>query len=74
MTLKKILIDGDWRESGETITVRAPYSNEVIADVATAGDDDIERSLSAAVAAARDMLKLPRYQISKALRKITAGI
>ena len=74
MTLKKILIDGDWRESGETITVRAPYSNEVIADVATAGDDDIERSLSAAVAAARDMRKLPRYQIAKALRKITAGI
>ena len=74
MTLRKILIGGDWRETGEVFTVRSPFSNEEIADVATASDDDIERSLSAAVTAARELRKLTRYQIAKALRKLRAGI
>lgn len=74
MTLKKILIDGDWRETGEAFTVSSPYSNETLADVAIATDGDIERSIAAATAAAIEMRELSRDRIATALRTIAAGI
>ena len=74
MTLKTMLIDGEWRESSETFALRSPYSGEVLADVATAGEDEIERSLAAAEAAARKMRSVPRFQLARGLRSIAAGI
>jgi acyl-CoA reductase-like NAD-dependent aldehyde dehydrogenase len=74
MTLKRILIDGEWRETGETFPVLSPYSGETLADVATATEDDIERALAAAATASHKMRALPRFQIAKALRSISAGI
>lgn len=74
MSLKKILIDGEWRETGDSFAVRNPYSGEPLADVAAAGEDDIERSLAAAVSATRELRKLSRFEIAKALRAIAAGI
>lgn len=74
MTFKKILIDGEWRETGATFAVQSPYTNETLADVANAAEGDIERSLSAAVTASREMRKLARFQIAKSLRAIATGI
>jgi len=74
MSLRKMLLDGEWRESAETFAVRSPYSGETLADVSTAGEDEIERSLAAAEAAARKMRSVPRFQLARALRSIAAAI
>ena len=74
MTLKRILVEGEWLETAETLTVKSPYTGEALAEVATAGEDEIERSLAAAVAAAAKMRSLPRFQIAKSLRAISAAI
>lgn len=74
MTLKKILIDGRWRETGKTFSVRSPCTAETLADVSTATESDIELSLAAATSAATEMQRLPRFQVAKALRAIAAGI
>ncbi len=74
MSLKKILINGEWCETVATFAVRSPYTGEALADVANADEGDIERSLSAATTASREIRKLARFQIAKALRSIASGI
>jgi acyl-CoA reductase-like NAD-dependent aldehyde dehydrogenase len=74
MTLRKILIGGQWQETSETFAVRNPYSGDHLADVASAGDDAIEASLVSAIESAAKMRSLSRYQIAKGLRAISAGI
>ncbi len=74
MSLKKILIDGEWRETREHFTVRSPYSGEPLADVSTAGEDEIEAALSAAKIGAQKMRSLARFQVARGLRAISLGI
>lgn len=74
MTLKKLLIEGGWRETGDSFAVRNPFSGETLANVATASENDIERSLAAAAAACREIRALARFEIAKGLRAIAAGI
>ncbi len=74
MTDGKILIGGEWLETGETFAVRNPYTSELITDVTTADDDAIEKSLAAAAEAAKKMRSLARFQIARGLRSISAGI
>ena len=59
---KKLLIDNQWRESssGKTMDVVNPATEEVIAQVASAGKDDVD----AAVAAARAALNGPWGKMS----------
>lgn len=71
---KKILIGGLWREAGEKIEVRSPFTNEVLAEVASAGENELEEAISAAEKAAGEMRKLARFEIASGLRKIAAGI
>ena len=74
MTLKKMLVDGEWLETGEMFPLRSPYSGDLLADVATAGEDEIERSLAAAAAAFRKMRGVPRSQLAASLRSIASAI
>lgn len=74
MALKKILIDGEWRETGENFAVRSPYSCETLADVCAAGENEIESSLAAAKSGAEKMRLLARFQIARGLRAISSGI
>jgi acyl-CoA reductase-like NAD-dependent aldehyde dehydrogenase len=71
---KKILIGGEWREAGETVEVRSPFTNELLAEVASADAADLETAVAAAEKAARQMRNLPRYEIAAGLRKIAEGI
>src|SRR3954468_13395929 len=50
-TERKLLIGGEWVETGEWIDVRSPYSGDVVGRVAKAGAAETRRALDAAEAA-----------------------
>lgn len=72
--MNKILIDGRWRETAESIEVRSPYSGDLIAAVGSANADECDESIDAAHRAAGEMGKLARFQLSRGLEKIASGI
>jgi acyl-CoA reductase-like NAD-dependent aldehyde dehydrogenase len=47
----KLLLDGDWIETGESVKVRSPYSGDVVGRVAKAGADEARRAVDAATRA-----------------------
>ena len=53
---KKLLLGGEWVETGEWVEVRSPYSGEVVGRVAKAGAAEARRAVEAAEAAMRDPL------------------
>lgn len=74
MSVKKILIGGEWRETKEVFAVVNPYSGAKIAEVSTANRENTEEAIALAETAAREMRNLPRYEIAKGLRQIADGI
>src|ERR1700741_4744122 len=44
----KLLLDGEWIETGESVEVRSPYSGDVVGRVAKAGADETPRAVDAA--------------------------
>ena len=74
MKAKKILIGGEWREASETITVKSPFSGEVLAEVFSANEAENEEAISLSEWAAKEMRELPRFEIAAGLRKIAEGI
>jgi acyl-CoA reductase-like NAD-dependent aldehyde dehydrogenase len=71
-TERKLLIDGEWVETGEWLEVRSPYSGEVVARVAKAGADEARAAIDAAEKAMAD--PLPAHKRAEILVKIVAGI
>ena len=49
--VRKILVDGEWYETGETLDVRSPFDGSVIAQVAYGGGGDARRAIDAAAKA-----------------------
>ena len=47
----KLLLDGAWIETGETVDVRSPFSGDVVGRVAKAGADEARRAVDAAARA-----------------------
>jgi len=45
---RKLLVEGEWFETGEWVEVRSPYSGEVVGRVAKAGAAETRRALDAA--------------------------
>src|SRR5215470_15492893 len=45
---RKLLLDGDWIETGEWAEVRSPYSGEVVGRVAKAGAEEARKAVDAA--------------------------
>ena len=71
MSVRRILIGGEWTEASESFQVRSPYTGELIADVASANGAECEAAIAIATEAADEMRKLARFQISRGLRKIS---
>src|SRR5919202_3013960 len=71
-TEKRLLVGGEWVETGEWIDVRSPYSGDVVGRVPKAGAADARRAVDAAEEAMRD--PLPAHRRAEILVKITAGI
>ena len=50
---KKLLIAGEWLETGDWVEVRSPYSGEIVGRVAKAGAAEARRASAAPALATR---------------------
>src|SRR3989442_3345618 len=57
---RKLLLDGEWIETGQWVEVRSPYSGELVGRVAKAGAAEARRAIDAAEAAMREPLPAHR--------------
>jgi acyl-CoA reductase-like NAD-dependent aldehyde dehydrogenase len=71
-TERKLLVAGEWIETGDWIEIRSPYSGEVVGRVAKAGADETRRAIDAAEEAMRE--PLPAHKRAEILVRIVAGI
>ena len=74
MQRHKLLIANEWVDAKDTITVRSPFTGEVVAEVAKAGPDEMERAVQAAVRAFEETRKLSSARRSEILQKAVAGL
>src|SRR5215213_2751234 len=65
---KRLLIGGDWLETGDWLEVRSPYSGELVGRVAKAGAADVRRAIDAAEAAMRE--PLPAHKRAEILVRV----
>jgi acyl-CoA reductase-like NAD-dependent aldehyde dehydrogenase len=65
---KKLLIAGEWVETGAWVEVRSPYSGEVVGRVAKAGAAEARRAVDAAEAAMRE--PLPAHKRAEILVRV----
>ena len=69
---KRILVGGEWVETGEWIDVRSPYSGDTVGRVAKAGADETRRAIDTAAEAMRD--PLPAHRRAEILVKVAGAI
>ena len=67
-TEKRLLVGGEWVETGDWIDVRSPYSGDVVGRVPKAGADETRKAIDAAVEAMRD--PLPAHKRAEILVKV----
>lgn len=72
--MQKILIGGKWSKAAEKIEVRNPYTNEILSEVFSADESDLEQAISEAENGAKEMRSLARFEIAEGLRFIAAEI
>ena len=65
---KKLLIGGEWVETGDWVEVRSPYSGDVVGRVAKAGAAEARRAVDAADAAMRE--PLPAHKRAEILVRV----
>src|SRR6188508_2693418 len=65
---KRLLIAGDWVETGDWVEVRSPYSGDLVGRVAKAGADEARRAVDAAEAAMRE--PLPAHKRAEILVRV----
>jgi len=71
-TEKRLLIGGEWVETGEWQDVRSPYSGEVVGRVPKAGTDETRRAIDAAEAAMRE--PLPAHKRAEILVRVAGAL
>jgi acyl-CoA reductase-like NAD-dependent aldehyde dehydrogenase len=71
-TEKRLLVAGEWVETGEWQEVRSPYSGDVVARVAKAGAEETRRAIDAAEAAMRE--PLPAHKRAEILVKVAGAL
>jgi acyl-CoA reductase-like NAD-dependent aldehyde dehydrogenase len=67
----KLLLDGDWIETDDTVEVRSPYSGDVVGRIAKAGGDEVRRAVDAAARALE--APLPAHERAAILDRV-AGL
>jgi acyl-CoA reductase-like NAD-dependent aldehyde dehydrogenase len=65
---RRLLIGGEWVETGEWLEVRSPYSGEVVGRVAKAGGDETRRAIDAAERAMAE--PLPAHKRAEILVRV----
>jgi acyl-CoA reductase-like NAD-dependent aldehyde dehydrogenase len=71
-TERKLLIGGEWVETGDWVEVRSPYSGEVVGRIAKAGADEARAAIDAAERAMAD--PLPAHKRAEILVRVVSGI
>src|SRR6266700_4716046 len=71
-TERKLLIGGEWVETGEWVDVRSPYSGDVVGRVAKAGADETRRAIDAAEQAMHE--PLPAHKRAEILVKVAGAL
>src|SRR2546423_211591 len=69
-TVRKILVDGEWYETGETLDVRSPFDGSVVAQVAYGGAADARRGIDAAAKAMKT--PVPAHERAAILDRLAA--
>src|SRR5258708_1383694 len=70
-TERKLLIDGEWIETGDWLEIRSPYSGAVVGRVARGGAAEAQRAVDAAARAPPD--PLPAHKRAEILVRV-AGL
>jgi acyl-CoA reductase-like NAD-dependent aldehyde dehydrogenase len=68
--VRKMLVDGDWYETGETLDVTSPFDGSLVAQVAYGGGDDARRAIDAAAKAMRT--PVPAHERAAVLDRLAA--
>jgi acyl-CoA reductase-like NAD-dependent aldehyde dehydrogenase len=71
-TERKLLIGGEWVETGEWQEVRSPYSGEVVGRVSKAGAEEARRAIDAAEQAMRE--PLPAHKRAEILVRVAGAL
>src|SRR6476469_7777105 len=69
---RKLLIDGEWVDTGEWVDVNSPYSGEPVGRVAKAGAREARHAIDAAEIAMRE--PLPAHKRAEILVKVAMGL
>src|SRR5213595_873311 len=69
---RKLLIGGEWIETGDWLEVRSPYSGELVGRVAKAGAEETKRAIDAAEEAMRE--PLPAHKRAEILVRVVSGL
>jgi acyl-CoA reductase-like NAD-dependent aldehyde dehydrogenase len=69
--VKKYLVAGEWKESGETLEVTNPYEGSLVATVASPAEADVEDAVQAAADCLEEARKLPTHARAEALMHIS---
>src|SRR5213076_170961 len=69
---RRLLIDGEWVETGDWLEVRSPYSGDVVGRVAKAGAEEARAAIDAAEGAMAD--PLPAHKRAEILVRVVSGI
>src|SRR5436305_15109014 len=71
-TERKLLIGGEWIETGDWLDIRSPYSGEVVGRVAKAGKTETRRAIDAAERAMEEAL--PAHTRPEILVQVAGGL
>src|SRR3954451_10504008 len=71
-TESKLLIGGEWVETGDWLEIRSPYSGEIVGRVAKGGTAEAKRAVDAAAAALEN--PLPAHKRAEILVKVAGAI
>jgi acyl-CoA reductase-like NAD-dependent aldehyde dehydrogenase len=69
---QKLLLDGEWVQTGEWLEVRSPYDDSLVARVAKAGAKDARRAVEAAEQAMRE--PLPAHKRAEILVRVAGAL
>src|SRR6266516_1914352 len=69
---RKLLIGGEWVETGDWLDVRSPYSGDVVGRVAKAGAEPTKRAIDAAEQAMRE--PLPAHKRAEILVRVAGAL
>src|ERR671928_213620 len=69
---RKLLIGGEWIETGDWLEVRSPYSGETVGRVAKGGTAEAKRAVEAAEAAMHD--PLPAHKRAEILVRVAGAL